>query len=237
MMNSPASLAPPGLTLDELSARIDKDYAKILRHPEAMELFRALDNELYTVFRDRAHAVLMTSAADAEGKTSLVLLLGVFSALLDREAKVVLIDASDDQRLFRVLVGEAPRVALVNLESEQLEQALCPTLLANLQIVSLYGSGNAAKKLPHHRLSKLLDLLLQRANRVVVDSSAAHRNRDVFALAAIVKHSLTVVKYRGPIREQVQVLISELERAECKQLGVVINQRIYNLPAFLYRHV
>ena len=233
-MNQPTTIDSARPDLTDFCNKLDDSYAKILKHPDAIDLFRAMDNELYSVFRNDPHSVLFTSASEGEGKTTLVLLLGVFTALLDSEEQVVLVDASEDMALTRILCGTSEAVPLAKSDSEQYEKVFNETCLPNLKLVSLFDPNDIIKKLPHGRLSSFVDYASKQSRRIIVDSSAAQRNRDVFALAAIVKHSVTVVKHRGPVREQVQVLLEELRRAGCDQLGVILNHRVYHLPAFLY---
>ena len=104
--------------------------------------------------------------------------------------------------------------------------------------------------LPHGR-ADLPNLELVRSNRVedalremtrhyafvVIDAGAALSAPETALLASLTTGVVLVVRAGRTRREVVQRAVEALNRARCRVLGVVLNDRRYPIPGFVYRRI
>jgi len=210
----------------------------LLTERETVRTFAAVDSELFVRGRTSNHAIAVTSAARAEGRTTLALVLAVMTAALDASKRVLLVDADiDNGRLGETLGLEAHAPGLAELFAGRVSpaQAMHPTALANLSLTPVASRGARALALAPNAFEAFLDDARTRFDLIVIDTPSGG-NKSVISIAKLVGHALLVVRYAGPTREQVASFLADLNRAGSEVIGCVMNRREYVVPALLYGH-
>jgi polysaccharide biosynthesis transport protein len=170
--------------------------------------------------------VVVNSALPGEGKS--VVSIGLALALARAGRRVVLVDAN----LLR------PRVTrYLGLEEDQL--GLTNILAGGAQIADVtqaWGSadftvipagplpGNSADLLASDRMRTLLDALRDAYDFVVVDAAALLAVDDAAAVTLLADSCILVSRYGRTTRDQLAESADAVARANCRLLGVVLNQ-------------
>ncbi len=210
---------------------------KVFHSRSAYAAYSALDTELFVRGQYTAGAVLLASVARREGRTTMSLILGSFTAALDATRRVLLIDADVDHGRLGEILGLAPTaLGLSELFAGAATTNDCihPTALPNLWVTPLAGAGNNSARLSPVQFQQFISEARQRFDLIVIDSPAGGENRTVLSLASIVKNVFLVIKYAGPTREQASFLLENLRRVDAEIIGCILNQRELVIPRFLY---
>ena len=72
---------------------------------------------------------------------------------------------------------------------------------------------------------------------VVIDAGASLAAPETALLASSTAGVVLVVRANRTRREVVQRAVDALNRARCRVLGVVLNDRRYPIPGFIYRRI
>lgn len=219
--------------LDNLT-NLDEKTRKLLESPLVQKYFLAMDNEFYLNFGDDPFALSLVSAIAGEGKTTLALLFGIFSAILSPENKILLVDSSKNSDLSRQL-GATNR-SLVEYCSSQKEgyELLHNSGLPNLDVLRVMPFRDGFNKFPHVALSAAVSDLRKTHRRIFIDTSSGYLIKDDVSVSKMARDVLIVIKYRASMQQQVNVLADELRLADCNILGTTLNRRIFSVPKFLY---
>ena len=198
---------------------------------------RAVENELYLAFGDKSVPLVVASAQPGEGRSTLAVLLAAEMASQNGGRPVLLVDADLNG-------GGAGRLLGVEDGGEGLagyfagaagfDRVVRETALSNLDVGVAGAGARGRAAFSPAGFERFISEALTRYGRVIVDAPAARGNADLASLARVVGSVVLVVRYGGPNREQVRVVIDELARAGARLLGVVINQREYPVPQWLY---
>jgi len=87
------------------------------------------------------------------------------------------------------------------------------------------------------RVRRVLGDLARNYSFVVIDAGASLEAPEAALLAAATDGVVLVVRANRTRREVIQKTVRVLHRANCRLLGVVLNDRRYPIPGFLYRRV
>jgi Mrp family chromosome partitioning ATPase len=191
---------------------------------------------------DRSPVVVFTGAVPGEGTSTLALRFARELATADPRP-VLLVDgdltrgpgtlsgvlqAADATRGLSDLLagsGELPRLVL-GTEQANLNFLPCGSAdLPNLELVRSDRVGNALREMTRYYAF------------VVVDAGASLATPEAALLAASSAGVVLVVRANRTRREVVQRALDALHRARCRVLGVVLNDRHYPIPGFLYRRI
>jgi Mrp family chromosome partitioning ATPase len=108
-------------------------------------------------------------------------------------------------------------------------------------VLDFYAAGEPAQRgaelLRGPAISDFLATLADGYDHVLVDAPAVNRFPDAGVLAGIVKDVVLVAHAERTPREAVAAAKKHLESAGARLVGVVLNQRTYPIPSFLYRRV
>ncbi len=191
---------------------------------------------------DRPPVVVFTGAVPGEGTSTLALRFARELALADPRP-VLLVDgdlarglgtlssvlqAADTTPGLRDLLagtGELPRLVL---GTEQLNLHFLPcgcTDLPNLELVRSDRVEDALREMTRHYAF------------VVIDGGASLAAPEAALLASPTAGVVLVVRASRTRREVVHRAVEALNRARCRILGVVLNDRRYPIPGFIYRRI
>lgn len=214
-----------------------KRLSKIFASRSARAVHSSLDTELFVRDCYRSSAVMLTSVARYEGRTTMALILAAFTAALDNTRKVLLIDADvDSGRLGTIFNLPASNAGLCDVFDDAVSpnEAVHPTVLPNLFVTPLKSATNGAARFAPLKFQHFLNSIRDQFDLIVVDTPAGGQNRAVFSLGNIIKNVFLVVAYGGPTREQTGFLLDNLKRVEADIIGCVLNRREFVVPRFLY---
>lgn len=190
---------------------------------------------------DLPPCVLVTSARESEGKTTLAVNLASAIAQLEG-VRVMLIDA--DQRkpthhiIFDLERGGTPITGLVDyLEGHaEIEEILHHTEVDNVVVVPRGKMPSRPSELLHtKRMSKLLRWGRDHGYHVIIDSPPILPVSDPMVLAPLVDGVLLVVSAGESTRESVRLAIQRLNASGGRILGIVMQKaQTANTPYYYY---
>lgn len=190
------------------------------------EAYRVIRTALFfSVPRDEARTVLVTSPASLEGKTTLVTNLGI--AMAQAGQRTLILDADlrrpmqhktfamngQETGLFEVLIGKAT-----------LEQALRREVIPGLDILaSKYAVESPSELLSNAAFAALLESLKQTYDRVLVDAPPLGVASDAQVLAALCDVTVLVLRADHSKRRVTQYARDLLLTVGARVAGVVVN--------------
>jgi capsular exopolysaccharide synthesis family protein len=121
--------------------------------------------------------------------------------------------------------GELPRLVL---GTEQTNLHFLPCGCADLPNLELVRSD---------RVENVLREMMRHYSFVVIDAGALLAAPETALLASPTAGVVLVVRAGRTRREVVQRAVDALSRARCRVLGVVLNDRRYPIPGFIYRRI
>lgn len=216
------------------------DELVMLAEPNGVqaEAFRMLRTNVDFANLDRnARTIMVTSAVEAEGKSTTAANLAVAMARAGR--RVVLVDLDLRRpfldRFFKL--GPRPGLTHVALGRVDLEEALVPVDLGDPGAAAANGNGrvrtggalelllsgplppNAGEFAASRTLGDILDRLAERADAVVVDAPPLLRVNDAMALSARVDALIVVVRLQVARRPMLDELRRVLQTSPATKLG------------------
>ncbi|MBM4428773.1 MAG: CpsD/CapB family tyrosine-protein kinase [Chloroflexi bacterium] len=190
------------------------------------EAYRTLRTNLQFVSLDKPlQTLLVTSPGPDEGKSTVLANLAI--AVAQGEKKVILVDCDLRRPNLHRLFGLAHKVGLTTMmvddkamETPPLQETALPGLL-------LLASGplppSPSDLLGSQRMDRVLDVLRERADMVLLDAPPTMAVSDAAVLATKVDGVLLVVSAGHTRRESVQGAKAKLEKVNAHLLGVVLN--------------
>lgn len=166
--------------------------------------------------------LLVTSALQAEGKTSTVVRLGVAFANLGR--RVIAIDADLRRpRIHKIFGAELDPGLSTVLRGASLDAAIRPTGVENFDYLAAGRGGDRPNELlASEAMRRLLDELSERYDLVIVDSPPTMLLSDARILSRHVDGVVMLVRDQTP-RAVVREAIAGLERVRARVIGVAVN--------------
>jgi succinoglycan biosynthesis transport protein ExoP len=196
------------------------------RSPEA-EAFRALrTNIMYAAVDRPLRRILITSATPEDGKTTVASSLAV--VLSQNEKTVVLVDADLRRPQVHRKFGLQNRIGLSDLFVRPLDslsgvlQAITPRQLAVITSGGL--PPNPAELLTSSTMRKLLDLLNQVFDVIVIDSPPLLTVTDAAALAPSMDGVILVAKPGITKLDALKQSVEQLRAVEARLMGIVLNE-------------
>ena len=183
--------------------------------------------------------IAVTAATDGEG-ASTVAVNTALALALGHEHRVLLVDAN----LRRPTVHK--RLRLPNhrgLTDVVLPDMELGTIIQDLNVshLSVLTTGENRIDPPQFYRSSLFKRILadleSRYDYIVFDCPPCSMSTDTVTLASKMDGFLLVVKYRHTRREILKNVKARLEKAKGKILGVILNERLFEIPKFIYRRL
>lgn len=185
--------------------------------------------------------VALASSVTGEGASTVGLKLARIMAR-ESDRKVLLIDADltrSPQTLSLAVQKEAvPGLTEVLRGTVDFTHAVLPTDEPNLHFLS---SGRerlrAMDVFGSPRMKQFLDEMARMYRMVLVDCPSVLEHTEVPLIGSLTEGVVLVVWAHRTRREVVQKALTILHGSRCRVLGVVLNQRRYPIPGFLYRRL
>ena len=172
-----------------------------------------------------SHVLLVTSSLQSEGKSTTSINLAR-SYAENNDNKVLLIDCDlRKPKLARLLELSAPAgLSNVLVTPELLDQAVIPTGVDNLDIL-LSGDipPNPSELLGSLRMQQLIEDMREKYNYIIIDTPPINMVTDAMVLAPCTDGVLVVVRSGVSERGPVAHAVAQLEYAQAKILGFVLN--------------
>jgi Mrp family chromosome partitioning ATPase len=191
---------------------------------------------------DRTPVLIFTGAVPGEGATTLAVHFA--RELAENEQRSVLLVDADLQRSPNSLTGAlqqpagAPGLSELLAEDHDPTPFILSTEQPNLHFLPCGGRDNSQGDLVRpDRAHRLLHELSKRYSCVVIDAGASLVAPETAVLASATDGVILVVRANRTRREVVQKAVHILHKARCRMIGVVLNDRRYPIPDFLYRRI
>lgn len=190
--------------------------------------------------RTAPKSVVVTSAEPREGTTQVAAGLALTGSLSEQGLRIALADFNPWRPRIAKLFGIAPSPGVVEVLAEQasMESAVVRAAAPRLD---LFPAGQADEAslplLRSQRVGELVRLLTENYHHVIIDAPAVNRHATAQALAGFTDGVVLVVKAGVTRRESVAEAKKRIEYAQGRVIGVVLNQRKFPIPGFLYRRL
>jgi polysaccharide biosynthesis transport protein len=176
--------------------------------------------------KEQTRTLLFTSAIPAEGKTFCSINTAATFAL--QGEKILIIDA--DMRRPSVhfgLLGGEERIGLSDLLSGQatLDEVIGSTPVEGLSIITAgRRAPNPAELILQSDIPALLEKLLQRFDRVILDSAPVNAVSDTLHLAGPAKNVILVIRSEGTPARMVQRAVNQIRKTSTRLAGIALNR-------------
>jgi Mrp family chromosome partitioning ATPase len=224
-----------------LRALRDPVCRRLVRGDAGRRLVAALQNvALWRKDGAPPRSLVVASASPGEGRTTVATTMAVLLAAIEPQLQVLLVDADpfsdamacrlDDEAhgegLFDFLRDGAPPISALPRRY----------LLDNLHVVCAMDEGvrRPYGYMVASRLEAFRAATEDQFDLVIYDGPAHAAGGELVTLARVIGAVMLVVRYRGPYREQIQRLISELDLHGVETVGAVFNRRRLPIPSWLY---
>ncbi len=189
------------------------------------ESYKAIRTNLtLSVIKDGCKRIVFTSSVPSEGKSTTALNVAV--SMAQAYAKVLLIDCDLRKPRIHRAVGLTNTVGVSNVLSglADIKDAIQPSKFENLDILS---SGliapNPSEMLASERMQKLLDMLSEKYNYIIMDTPPINIVSDALPLIKISDGVVFIVRQNYSTHGDIQSALSKLEFIGAKIIGVVVN--------------
>jgi Mrp family chromosome partitioning ATPase len=236
---APKAPAPPPSQLEPVGAWTvpGKNGSRV---DESLELIR--QRVLLEVGADRTPAIVFTGAVPGEGTSTLALRFARELALTDSRP-VLLIDGDLSR-------GRGSLSGVLNVEEDtqglsemlgglgELARLVLGTEQPNLHFLPCGQDRHPPLELVQpDRVGRFLKELTRHYAFVVIEAGASLLAPETAIFASSTDGVVRVVRANRTRREVVQKAIDVLHKARCRLLGVVLNDRRYPIPGFIYRRI
>lgn len=216
----------------------------VLEDPDRnLELDALRRRILLEVAPDRPASLVLTAAVPGEGATTISLLLAQELAVHGR-GSVLLVDGdmaggAESLTGSLQLAGE-PGAGFADLLAGQSEISSC---VLGTEQAGLHFLPRGRLTMPPlelvrpDRIKRAMHLLTQSYPFVILDTGAVLRAPETPLLAAGADGVILVVRTNRTRREVVQKTTQMLGKVNCRMLGMVLNDRRYPVPGFLYHRL
>lgn len=219
------------------------DAARNVKPRILREIGQLWGGVFFAAERQAPRIVVMTSAGRREGVTQVATALAMCGAATQTDGRVALIDANmRHPRVADLLkIDGTPGLSDVLAGRVGLDQAMQTLVLDERHELSVLTAGETEAQplglLRSRQFKTLLGTLRDRFDHVVIDAPATNLYADPQIVSSLADGVLVVVHSGRTRRESVAEAKKRLELAQARFLGLVLNQRTYPIPSFLYRRL
>ncbi|MCK6456252.1 MAG: CpsD/CapB family tyrosine-protein kinase [Phycisphaerae bacterium] len=220
-----------------------KPAERRVRAASQRELGQLWGSVFFAVDRPPPKIVAFTAAMRNEGVTQVATALAMAGASAQRDLRIALVDCNlRHSRIAALLSLEgSPGVTDVVSGRARIDDAIqaIETDAGHTLGVLPAGSedGQPLGLLRSRQFKGLLGALRERFDHVIVDTPATNLYPDPQIIGALSDGAVMVVRAARTQRHSVAEAKKRLELAQCKLVGVVLNQRTYPIPGFIYRNI
>lgn len=189
------------------------------------EAYRTLRTNLQFVSLDKPlRSLLVTSPGPEEGKSTMLANLAI--TIAQGERKVILVDCDLRRPNLHQLFGLAHKRGLTTMMVEEQAMNDPPLQETGVPGLQLLASGalppSPSDLLGSQRMDRVLAMLKERADMVLLDSPPVMAVSDAAVLATKVDGVLMVVSVNQTKRENVQTAKAKLQKVNANLLGAVL---------------
>ena len=208
---------------------------RILCQPAAYETYKSLENELF--LHGAGRTVLISSAQRRDGRSTIALIFTAFISQMSPDKRVLLVDADIESAglsSWFLNSGDAPGIAEYYRGEASFDECVQPTSNQGLAFVAACRKHSPVSRLSPARLKAFAEQATTNFDLIVFDSPAGGSNNDLSVMAEIIQQLFLVVRYEGATREQIAVMLKEIQRTDVNILGAILNRRRFVIPKLLY---
>jgi len=190
--------------------------------------------------RTAPKSITVTAAESREGATQVATALALTGSSAEHGLRIALVDFNVRRPMIARIFGirPSPGVAEVITKGTPIDSALVPGPNQRLNILPAGGAADASPPLLQSRQAgELITRLSADHDHLIIDAPAVNRSAIAQALAGYTDGVLIVTKAGVTRRESVAEAKKRIEYAQGKVIGVVLNQRQFPIPGFLYRRL
>jgi len=227
--------------LGELIHTKSKDSVVITRDSQQpiAEIFRLIRTNLqFATGQQAAKVLLVTSSMSGEGKTFFSLNLGASLVLAGKSVVMLSLDLRKQEAVAGAAPARRPGIAdyllsdSLSMDELVYESAEVPGLY---RISTGALPANPAEVLLSPRMAKVLDVLKQSFDYLILDSSPVGQVADAFALAPYVDYTIYLVRYNFTHKAQLKIISKILSDKQLSPLALVLNDaKKSNLQSYSY---
>lgn len=184
----------------------------------------------------------ITSSQRQEGVTQISTALAMYGVMANAGLRVALVDCNLRHPRIADLLGlqSSPGLSDILTGRATLDQCMQGVILADSdRELAILAAGSEDPQplglLRGRQFKSLLGAFRERFDHVVLDLPAANVYPDAQVIGAFADGAVLVVHAARTRRETVAEAKKRLEHAQTHLLGLVLNQRTYPIPGFLYR--
>ena len=207
--------------------------------PRAMEEYNHLKQSIISLMPDtKPRALLFASATEGEGNSNVVANFGMVVAAAGES--VLLVDANLRSPVLHELFAIERNPGMAELLSGQgtLKQAIKPTPLSTLSLITA-GSlpQNPSPLFAPETVDFIIRGMKAEADWVLFDAPAINAFNDAIVLGPRTDGVVLVVRAEKTRWEVAQNARERLESGKANILGVVLNDRKFHIPGWIYRRL
>lgn len=214
--------------LGTLPKVLDKDVIEALKDPKEVltEAYVSLRTSLsFTTDHGFPRSLAVTSSRPAEGKSTTS--YAIANSLARPGRRVVLIDADMRSPSVHEMVGVSGKAGLSNYlsGSDDIHSLVSETALEGLFVLAAGPQPpSAADLLSGDRFERLVELLLETFDHVVIDAPPVMGLADAPLIASHVEGTVFVIEAHATGKSVARVAISRLRSANTHLLGVIVSK-------------
>ncbi|MDD5223823.1 MAG: polysaccharide biosynthesis tyrosine autokinase [bacterium] len=226
-LNLPFLGTVPAIKLPGLGKKSTVDELVVLSHPHsnAAEAFRLIRTGIFLSTAERPpKTILITSSAPFEGKTLNAVNLALTMA--QTESRTLIIDGDMRKPRVNKIFGIPVSPGLTDLLTSNLDpaQVVQATSDPHLDVITAGKTPpNPAELLGSERMRRILAVVSERYDRVIIDSPPLIAITDGVILSSITEGVILVVHAGRTGKELVYRSVKSLQDAGAKILGIVLN--------------
>ncbi|MBS3821351.1 MAG: CpsD/CapB family tyrosine-protein kinase [Phycisphaerae bacterium] len=206
---------------------------------KADDLFRGMWASIFYSGRMTGKATLVTAPSRNEGVSTIACGLAVAGSGPAGGARVCLVDFNLRAPAIHERLGlrQAPGLTEVLTGAEELHNVI-QGVNESLDVVTVGTiGGRSLDVLRSDAVEEFFEILNDAYDYILVDVAAANHYPDAQVLAGVVGDVVLVTHADQTPREAVAQAKKQLEAGGGKLVGLVLNQRSFPIPSFLYRRV
>jgi len=227
---------------DEAAARQRVKSKRKVRTRSQRELGQVWGGIFFAVNATAPRVVAVTSALRQEGVTQIATALAMSGVSSHADQRIALVDCNFRHPRIADLLGieAAPGLSDVLNARVSLDRALHSVSIVDSDRDLTVLTAGAEEPQPlglfrSRQFKSVLGTLRERFDHVILDMPATNLYPDPQVIGSCADGVVIVVHSSRTRRESVAEAKKRLELAQAKLIGVVLNQRTYPIPGFLYR--
>lgn len=201
----------------------DRDLRRTLADPPsaAREAYRLLRSQLSRTGGREPGVVVVCSLTRDESRTGTA--IGIARAFADADRRVILVDGDMRQPVASFALGAAIGGGLPDVlrATSALEPSLVPIRSENLQLLPSTPDPAAPDYVASERMARLLSMLRERADLVVIDSPPADEAAEAYAFASLGDAVVVCARPGATDRAGLRSLLRRFARLGIEPAGVV----------------